>query len=105
MYVFIIYYYILIILLLLKSSILFSCRRWKTRVYPEAVLFNKKKIYILQILEMKFSTGVKNNHMQGTVSQNFFIEALVLILCRKTGNFYYFFQTLFSRLHKMRTRA
>ena len=52
--------------------------------------------------EIKFYTGIHNNLLKGSMSQIF---DLVLILCQKTGNFWSFFKTLFSRFHRMKTKA
>ena len=52
--------------------------------------------------EIKFYTGIHNNLFEERESQIFY---LVLILCQKTGNFWSFFKTLFSRFHRMKTKA
>ena len=46
----------------------------------------------IEVTEMKFCTGVKNIHTEGTVSQIFDIW-LSLDFIKKTGNFKSFFET------------
>ena len=44
-------------------------------------------------MRIQFLTDVQNIHMEGTVSQIFFIKVLVFMLFQKTGNFCSIFET------------
>ena len=53
---------------------------------------------------MKFGIGVKDNHMEGTMSQISYL-GLSFYLISKTGKFWSFFETSISRLHETKHKS
>ena len=50
-------------------------------------------------------TGVLNIPLERSVSQIFYLGPGFYVMIKKTGNFWSFFKTLFSRFHKIKTRT
>ena len=68
------------------------------------LFFNTDISLDTEVTDFKIVTQVKNIHMEGSMSQISYL-GLSSYFMSKTGNFWSFFQTSFSKFHKIKTRT